>query len=200
MKKRPRCIVLLGAILMAGCLSRPHLERQSFAFAIPPAAENASSNGPEIGVRRVRVASPFDTQSLTYRTGEFSYERDPYAEFLSAPAEILVEPVRQYLRNSGVFGGVSGPNSTVNPEIELEITVLQLYGDFRDRTHPEATLRMRFVASRTGDGSRKVLLQKEYIRNIPLQARTAAALVTGWNEALKEITSEAAEDLKEAVK
>lgn len=198
MKLLARCIFLLGAMLMAGCLSRPHLERQSFTFAIPPAAENSSTNGPDIGVRRIRVAPPFDGQSLTYRTGEFSYERDPYAEFLGAPEEILMAPVCQYLRNSGAFREVTGPNGMVSPDVGLEITVMELYGDFRDRAHPAAMLRMRFVASRAGDASRQLLLQKEYTRKIPVQARTAAALVVGWNEALKQITSEAAEDLKAA--
>jgi uncharacterized lipoprotein YmbA len=198
MKSLPRCVALLSAILMGGCLSKPHLERQSFTFAIPPAGENLSTSGPELGVRRIRVASPFDGQALTYRTGEFSYERDPYAELLGAPGEILMEPVGQYLRNSGAFRGVSGPNSVVTADIELEITVLQLYGDFRDRAHPAATLRMRFVASRTGDASHKALLQKEYTRNVPLHARAAEALVAGWNEALKQIMSDAAEDLKAA--
>lgn len=200
MKTLRRCIFLLATILMTGCLSKPHLARQSFTFAIPPAAENSATNGPELGVRRITVSSPFDSQSLTYRMSEFSYERDPYAEFLSSPGEILIAAVSQYLRNSGSFRGVNGPNSMATPDVELEITVLQLCGDFRDRAHPAATLRMHFVASRTGDASHKVLLQKEFTRNIPLQARTATALVAGWNEDLKQIVTDAAEDLKAAVK
>jgi uncharacterized lipoprotein YmbA len=200
MKTLSRSLVLLLATLLAGCLSKPHLSRQSFTFAIPPATENASTTGLEIGVRRISVASPFGSTALAYRTGEFSYERDPYAEFLGSPGEILMEPVCQYLRNSGAFRGVSGPESRVTADVELEITVVQLYGDFRDRAHPAAMLRMRFVASRTGDAGHKVLLQKEYTRNIPLQARTAAALVAGWNEVLRQIANQAAEDLKEAGK
>ena len=196
MKTFAPCILL--AILLGGCLSRPNLVRDSFTFATPPAAENASASGPVVGVRRILVAAPFGSPALTYRTGTFSYERDPYADFLASPAEILIEPVCQYLRNSGSFRAVAEPSSTVTSEVELEIVVSRLYGDFRDHAHPIAVFQMRFVASKKG-ASANVLLQKEYVRNIPLPARTAAALVAGWNEALKQITTEAAADLKTAV-
>jgi len=68
---------------------------------------------------------------------------------------------------------------------------------FRNRTHPAAVLEMRFLASKNGGTS--PVLQKDYTGNIPLQARTAAALVAGWNEALKQITTEAARDLNQAM-
>lgn len=195
----PQRVLLISAFLLGGCLSRPSLEKQSFAFAVPPASENTPATGPELGVRRIQVASPFDSQSLTYRTGPFSFERDPYAQFLAAPDQILIAPVCQYLRNSGLFRRVAEPNSGVTPEVELEIVVLQLYGDFHDHVRPAAVLQMRFLAYKSGGASTDVLLQKEYSRNVPLQARTAAALVAGWNEALREITTEAAGDIKSAM-
>lgn len=200
MKRLAQRAVLLGAVLVGGCLSRPNLVRDSFTFAIPPSSENPSAPGPQLAVRRILVASPFDGQALTYRTGTFSYERDPYANFLASPAEILIEPVCQYLRNSGSFRGVAEPSSTLTAEVQVEIVVSQLYGDFRDHAHPIAVLQMRFIATRKGGASPDVLLKKEYIRNIPLPARTAAALVAGWNEALKQIIAEAAGDLNTALK
>lgn len=199
MKTLPRCVVLF-AVMLGGCLSRPDLVRESFAFemppvSMPPTSENRSASGPTVGVRRISVASPFDSQELTYRTGVFSFERDPYAQFLASPDQILVAPVCQYLRKSGIFSGVAEPDSVVAAEVELEIAVLQLYGDFQDRAHPMAVLQMRFLAYKNGSASTNVLLQKEYIRNIPLQARTAAAVMAGWNEALKQIVTEAAGDV-----
>src|SRR5262245_9009266 len=132
-----QCAVLLcAALLLGGCLSRPNLPKESFAFEVPPASLSPTANGPEIGMRRILVASPFDTQPLTYRTGTFSYERDPYAEFLAPPGEILVEPICESLRGTGFFRGVTEPDSSVKPEVEFEVAVLRLYGDFRDRAHP----------------------------------------------------------------
>ncbi|EEF57775.1 conserved hypothetical protein, partial [Pedosphaera parvula Ellin514] len=71
-----------------------------------------------------------------------------------------------------------------------------LYGDFRDRVHPLAVLEMRFlVFKKAGRNRGDVVFQKTYFRRIPLKARTAAATVAGWNEALQEIMKEFTADL-----
>src|SRR5512133_3403497 len=90
------CMTLL---LVNGCLSRPPLVKQSFAFALPSVVSNtpAASNR-VLAIRSLTVEPPFDGPSLIYRTGEFSYERDSYANFLVSPAQSLVVPVREYFR------------------------------------------------------------------------------------------------------
>ena len=194
-------LALVGVAAVTGCLSRPSLVKESFAFAIPPASNAPAEMGRVIGIRQISVAAPFDTQPLTYRTGNDSYERDSYAGFLVSPEQSLAEPVRAYLRNSGYFSMVTEPRSAQTPDVEFEISVPQLYGDFRDHSHPTAVLRMRFLAFENARGKPgKVLLQKDYSRNIPLSARTAAALVTSWNTALEQVVSEAAADLKAALR
>ena len=196
-------LVVMAMALLAGCLSRPSLVKESFTFASPVVSNAApAETGPVVSITRISVAAPFDTEALTYRTGSDSYERDPYAGFLVLPEESLAEPVRGYLRNSGCFRAVTEAGSAQASDIGLEISVPQLYGDFRDRSHPAAVLRMRFVAvGKNIRGKRgTVLLQKDYSRAIPLRARTAATLVAGWNEALKQIVSEAASDLKATLK
>ena len=112
---------------------------------------------------------------LVYRTGEYSYDRDPYAEFMVHPAEGLVAPMSSWFRDSGGFSAVIETGSAVKPDTLVEIQVVQLYGDFRPSEQPTAVLAMRFVFldSRSGVPG-KVILQQEYSRAIPLKARTAA--------------------------
>jgi len=187
--------------LFCGCLSKPSLVREAFTFATPPVSNAPARTGPVVSIGKISVAAPFDAQALTYRTGNDSYERDPYAGFLVLPEESLAEPVRAYLRNSGDFSAVTESGSSQSSDITLEISVPQLYGDFRDHSHPLAVLRMQFVAFKSVRGKPgKVVFQRDYSANIPLRARTAAALMAGWNEALKQIVTEAATDLKSALK
>ncbi len=190
----------LAATLLSGCLSRPSpsLNTQSFSFAIPPITTAKSSpHGHVLAIRRLNVAAPFDQQSFLYRTGEFSYERDPYAQFLVAPAQDLMGPIRGYFRQSGLFSAVTELGSALQPNTVVEITANQIYGDFRRRTAPGAVLSLSFVFFDTPNGlPGRVLLQKSYTRRVPLKTRTAAALMAGWNEALAEIMREVDADLK----
>jgi ABC-type uncharacterized transport system auxiliary subunit len=181
---------------LTGCLSRPTLNKQTFAFSVPPiAVTNVVVNDQVLGLRSLQIAAPFEGRSLVYRTGEFSYRRDPYAEFLVSPAEELMTPVRGWLRDNGDFSAVMEAGSAFKPDTLVEINVSQLFGDFRQPEHPTAILTMRFVFFDATNGvPGKAIFQQEYSRSLPLNAPTAAALMEGWNQALAEILAEVSSD------
>ena len=190
--------MLLGSCLLSGCLSRPSLVKQSFTLSCPTMTSSAATTTNRVlAIKRLMIAAPFDDQSLVYRTGEFSYERDPYAEFLVPPAETLAVAICGYFRDSGVFNAVTEPGSAFKPDILVEISIDQLYGDFRGRADATAVLAMRFIFFDASAGMPgKVLLQKGSSRHIHVKARNAASLVEGWNEGLKQVLDEMSANLK----
>jgi cholesterol transport system auxiliary component len=181
---------------LTGCLSRPGMNIQTFAFNLPAiAGTNVVAGDRTVGIRSLRIAAPFEGRSLVYRTGEFSYVRDPYAEFLEAPEEELKAPVREWFRGQGGFSAVEEAGSASKPDTLVEISVSQLFGDFRQPEHPAAILTIRFVFFDAVNGiPGKVILDQEYSQNVPLNARTAAALMEGWSHALAEILTEVSSD------
>lgn len=193
-------IALLAVVcLLCGCLSRPHLNTQTFVFDIPPAPEPnpASRSHRVVTIRSLRVAAPFDGRSLVYRTGEFSYESDPYAEFLVSSSESLLFPIRGWMRQTVSFEAVVEPGSALKPNTIAEIAVLQLYGDFRRPGEAAAVLVLRFILFDSPHGvPGNPILEREYSRRIPLKARTANALMAGWNEALVQILAQFDSDLR----
>jgi cholesterol transport system auxiliary component len=150
---------------LTGCLSRPALNKQTFTFDAPTiSAANAGAGDRVLGIRSLQIAAPFDSRSFVYRTGEFSYVRDPYAGFLEPPIEEMAAPVRSWLRGGG-FSTVTEAGSVLKPDTLVEITVSQLFGDFRPSEPPAAVLTIRFVffdAPKGGPG--KVILQQAYSR------------------------------------
>ena len=191
-------LLLVATCELTGCLSRPSLNKQTFTFSAPPlSTTNVTISDRVLGIRNLQIARPFDGRSLVYRTGEFSYERDPYAEFLDSPAEGLIAPVCGWLRRNGDFSAVVEAGSALKPDTQVEISVSQLFGDFRQTKHPAAILTMRFVFFDAPNGvPGKVILQQEYSRSIPLSAPTAAALMEGWNQALTVILAEVSSDFR----
>ena len=181
---------------LTGCLSRPGMHKQTFAFNIPAiVATNVVAGDRVLGIRNLQIAAPFDGRSLVYRTGEFSYVRDPYAEFLESPEEELRAPVREWFRDKGDFSAVKEAGSASKPDTLVEISVSQLFGDFRQPEHPAAILTIRFVFFDAVNGiPGKVVFEQGYSQNVPLNAPTAAALMEGWNHALAKILTEVSAD------
>lgn len=150
-----------------------------------------------VSIRSLRVAAPFDDRSLVYRVGDFSYTADPYAEFLVSPAESLRPPIRSWMRQSELFRTVVEPGSALKPNTMAEITVLELYGDFRRPTEAAAILRLRFVLLDSPDGiPEKLAFEGEYSRRVSLKARNANTLMAGWNQALDQILAQLGSDLR----
>jgi len=192
-------MLLLVAICgLTGCLSRPALTRQSFSFSLPPVAvTNVVKHDFVLGMRSLQIAAPFDGRSLIFRTGEFTYERDPYAEFLESPADELMPAVREWFSTTGDFRAVTEAGSALKPDMLVEINVSQMYGDFRQPKHPAAIMAVQFVFFDSAKGvPGNAVFQKKCSRQIPLRAPTAAALMAGWDQAISEILAEISADLR----
>jgi hypothetical protein len=191
-------VAVAGTLMLAGCLSRPNLVQQSFSFMAPSLSSDAQPGFEQVlAVQKVVVAPPFDTQALTYRTGEYSFERDPYAQFLVPPGESLSAALKPYLSGPSGFKAVVEPGGLLHVDAESEVHVEELYGDFRTPQEPKAVLAIRFLfRGSVQEFSHKGLFDKEYREAIPLQARTAQAVMAGWNEALGRIVAAVLADLK----
>ena len=197
-----RMLSILGLLslvfVLGGCLTRPAIKTQTFAFSVPlMVTTNGAPKGRVLSIRTLEIAPPFDGRSLVYRTGDFSYERDPYAEFLSSPAEELVTSISGILSANGCFSAVVGMGSAVTPNTLVEINISQLYGDIRNPGSPYAVLAMQVVFVNAKNGvPGNVILQRSYSRRIPVKSATAGAFMKGWNEALVEIFGEVASDFR----
>jgi uncharacterized lipoprotein YmbA len=189
--------ILVLNCLLAGCLSKPALNRQTFAFPIPEAALTNNTTSRVLAIRRLDVAAPFDSRPLVYRTGESTFVRDPYAEFLENPRDTLSVVVREWLRNHKTFAAVVEPGSALKPDTFVEIAVVRLYGDFRKPKQPAAILTMRFLFfDATNAIPGRALLEKEYTRSTTLDSATPAALMGGWNQSLAQILTEVSADFQ----
>jgi len=182
---------MMAAAILCGCSFDRGWKPQLFAFSLP--ADPSRTNAPAhlIALTRVTISPLFQHRSFTYRTAENTYKQDPYAWFLIPPERALAESIRAFMRDSGVFGCVLDPGSGLAPTLVAEVSINELYGDFRQPSHPVGTLEIHFVCYELKDGSPgRVLLDKQCAHSTPLGAKTSAALMAAWDADLREIMKE----------
>jgi hypothetical protein len=188
-------LLLLIALGVTGCLSKPALRTQMFAFQSPPPASAASPTSGILMLRSVTVSPVFDNNSFIYRTGPETYEIDPYASFMASPGQAIGIAVRARLLAGGHFRNVVEPGSLAPANLLMEVNVSELYGDFSQPGKGAAVLGLRITLFRMDNaGYRRPLLQKDYSRRIALKKNTAADVMAGWDEALSEIVTEFNDD------
>src|SRR5712691_5892613 len=180
--------MLAAASILCGCASGPAWKRQAFAFSLlpnPPAA-NARTN--IVALNRLSISPRFQSRSFTYRTTENSYEQDPYAGFLVPPERALAEPIRAWMRDSGVFGRLVEPGSGLAPALVAEVSINELYGDFRKASQPVGTMEIHFIFYEIRDDTPgRIVLDKVCARGTPLTRKTPAALMAAWDADLRQI-------------
>lgn len=191
----PAVVLVLAAALLPllACTSRPSLVRERFAFPPVPSEAAPSSSGPVLAVPPADVAAAFDRISFVYRTGETSYETDPYAQLLASPRELIADALRDRLRATGRFRDVGRRVPQAPAGLVLRLEVLSLHGDFRDPASSAAVVSLRARAFRAGE--EEPVLAKSYDGRQPIPAPRPEALVAGWDAVLGGIASELVTDL-----
>jgi hypothetical protein len=150
---------------------------------------NAQTNIVALG--RVSVSPLFQSRSFTYRKGENTYEQDPYAGFLVPPERALAEPIRAWMHASGVFGRVVAPGSGLTPALIAEVSINELYGDFRQASGPVGTMGIRFICYEIKDGGPgRIVVDRVCAHETPLARKTPEALMAAWDTDLREIMEE----------
>src|SRR5207249_3199570 len=188
---RSFALILLAAGIFVGCASDPKWKRQVFAFSLP--ADPPSTKAPTnlVALSDVSISPLFQSRSFTYRKAENTYEQDPYAGFLVPPERALAEPIRAWMRASGVFGRVVEPRSGLTPTLVAEVSINQLYGDLRKASQLVGTMEIRFICYEVKDGDPgRIVLDKVCAHETPLVRKTPDALMAAWDADLRPIMSE----------
>ena len=83
------------------------------------------------------------------------------------------------------------PGSNLAPTLVAEISVTELYGDFRKTSQPVGTLEIHFICYEVNDGAPgRIVLDKVSAHETRMAAKTPAALMTAWDVDLREIMEE----------
>ncbi|VVM07170.1 hypothetical protein MAMC_01472 [Methylacidimicrobium cyclopophantes] len=183
--------LLFFCLPLLGCISRPNrLPSESFGF-VPSVVAPSKTDAPKptLVLRSVRVVPAYAGQDFVYRAADYRFERDPYAHFLTSPELLIRSAVSDSLQNSGLFQMVVAGGSAVLTHSFAEISVRELYGDFRPRSSPAAVISLRFLVIQAPGGN--PLWEGTISRRIPLRERSASALMEGWSTGLRQILVEA---------
>jgi len=101
----------------------------------------------------------------------------------------------EWLDRAGPFATVAQPGSARSAQYVLEATVIELYGDFRQKRSPAAVLTIQFTVIDQAGARPKIVHQRTIASRVDLPQASPDALVRGYGTALAQILSQLISEL-----
>ena len=194
------CLIGLAVtIIVGGCAQTVGPKRHYILEAARQDEAAGTQTSVVLEVHRFTIDAAFADKSLVYRRDELVYESDYYHEFLVAPAVMITERARLWLARSGLFARVLTPGSRLEPSHTLEGNIIQLCGDFSDPSAAKAVLEVHCFLLANENADETIVFGKVYGASIPLETRTADALVEALDRCLIQILERLEEDLQQSL-
>ncbi|MGB8433981.1 MAG: hypothetical protein WCE38_06970 [Burkholderiales bacterium] len=190
------CLVIFVTTATGCSLTRPSLERHTFALSIessPPVHEPAVFAA-TLKVGRISMQPPYGATSFVYRAGDLRYEIDPYNGFVASPGDLLGHEIARWLGRAGLFATVREPASPLTGDFVLEGLLTELYGDTRDPQKPAAVLSIQ-ISLRRASAKGGVVFEQAYAQRVAIENASPEALVRGYGTALGKVLDALARDL-----
>ncbi len=186
------CSFMILSMLLSGCA----YNKRNFVLEVSrDRPQHEISKDVVLDVQSFNVDTAFSDRSFVYRKNQSEYETDFYNQFLIRPEDMVTEKTRSWLSESGLFELVLEPGSHIDASHVLEGNIITLYGDFRDKSSPQATMKIRFFLIKLSGKS--VVFAKTYETTSESNERTAKSLVEAFDNCLTNILSDLEEDLRE---
>jgi cholesterol transport system auxiliary component len=189
---------VLGATLLGcGFSERPALVRQTYLLQAKPPTQplTTAPRAASLKLSRFVVAAAFGSTALSYRQTDARYVSDFYFEYFVAPAPMLTDAATVWLAAAGIFRDVFPPSASPEGDFLLEGFVSELYGDFRDESHPAATITAKFFLSDNRSTTGIPIWQREYTQRVALRDRAPEAVATGLSAAWTAMLADLGRDL-----
>ncbi|WP_246047268.1 ABC-type transport auxiliary lipoprotein, LBF_0736 family [Leptospira ognonensis] len=192
--------IFLNLILFFGCfgMTKTYPEKKYFLIEVENPVQTISApKGSSFKIRRFSISQRFEGKEFVYRKDNVNFESDFYNSFFISPSSNLREEFTKALLASKIFEWDAGQNTRIDPTHYIEISISDLYGDFR--SNPKAVLNMELFVYTETNSIPNIIFKKSYKKSVDIQTKEAGDLVAGWNQALGQITQEIGTDLRDKI-
>lgn len=201
---RPWLLALLAALLVAflsGCGKPPMLVNQYLLEYPAPVTAGKVKIPAEVKVELFSVAQTFNTNAMVYQPQPFQSQSYNYSRWRANPGYLVTDYLIRDLRESGLFKAVFGPESSDKYRFKLEGGVAEFQElDASDGWQASLALTVTLLDTSQEELPRRVVFQKNYRVQEPLQEKTPQGLAQGMSRAMEQVSARIINDTYEAAR
>ncbi len=188
-------LLIIPCLSLTGCLRSKYPNRTQYMFDVKLPAKKTNSSTTVLQLYNTSIVPQFSGTSFVYRTSNINYLKDHYNVFFIPPTRQINHILINYLYKAGLFHYITNTNLLGKSNYILHSKILALYADYRDRQHPKAIIKIRFVLFKPQNHKLHIIMNKSFSQAIPLSEKSSRTLVKSWNMGLQKILKRLTIDL-----
>lgn len=194
MRKILSCFILVLALSACSILpEREPINYFSIILDSPPSSLIAKRNSSTLKINSPTVSEAYETTRFYVRDkGEQFYVSDS-ERFLSKPADLIGEALRQWFSKTGPWKTVLSPNSIAASQYQMIVYVPEIYADFRENP-ANSILSMEVSIIRSSNS--QVVYHREFRAVTPIETKDANGLAASYKAGLTSILTQMTTDLQ----
>jgi ABC-type uncharacterized transport system auxiliary subunit len=197
-----RLCLAVAALSLTGCGKPPALIHKYILEYPPPnplSGSRAVAIGETIKVESFAAAQPFDGAAMVYRPDSFKSETYIYNRWRVNPGNMVTDYLIRDLRDSGLFKAVFAPGNSGKGRFLVEGMVQE----FQEVDQPDGwkgalALNITFLDTATEEIPQRVIFQKSYQVEEPLEEKTPRGLARAMSRAMQTVSGQIITDMYQA--
>lgn len=197
--------LIVSALVSAGCAgsgSRPQYNVESYLLNYSaPSREKPERLAASLKFNRFSIAAAYNTVDMIFRTDAYSIDTFNYSRWAVNPADMIADGLLRDLRASGLFQAVFSRHDADEGRFILSGGIEEFYLR-TDKTGKTAVIgiTLSIKDSREKDTGKKMMFQKKYIREDPLQEASPRGYAVAASLAMQALSRQMTDDIYAAVK
>jgi ABC-type uncharacterized transport system auxiliary subunit len=199
---------ILGAFLMfflvvSGCSlgkNKPAIVKQYLLEYPSPVVEGLKQGDELITVKHFFVDKAFSTKEMIYRQDPFSYQSDPYNQWMVNPGQMVSGYLTRDLTKSGFFRAVFSSDSIEATRYILQGRVDEFVEVNQDGVSKAAlSLSVILLDSTKKTIPASVVFQRDYQMLEPLREKTPSGFAQAMSKAMENFSKQLLRDLSKVI-
>jgi ABC-type uncharacterized transport system auxiliary subunit len=196
-------VLLLFLPLVSGCgfgKNKPVIMKQYLLEYPSPAVEGLKPSDELITVKHFFVDKAFSTKEMVYRQDPFSYQSDPYNQWLVNPGQMVSGYLIRDLGKAGLFRAVFSSDNIEPTRYVLQGRVDEFLELNREGISTAALgLSVILLDSTQKTLPASVVFQRTYQRLEPLREKTPSGFAEAMSKAMEKVSKHLLTDLSKVI-
>lgn len=192
------------AFLMTGCATggKPQYNVENYLLNYPaPSWNNPEKLAASVKFNRFSIAAAYNSTNMIFRNDAYSLDYFNYSRWAVNPADMVSDSLLADMRGSSRFGAVYSRYDTDEARFIISGGIEEFYLRM-DKNNKTAfiSITISMQDSREKDTGKRMMFQKKYIREEPLQESSPRGYCQAASQAMQILSREIIEDIYAAVK